>query len=204
VLGLSDETLGLTGFDPVGTFLISGPPLSGRSNALAWIATSLTAIREERVLAYLGNSRSELSRSPLFARAATNPDDVAVLAREIAGEIVTGAASRYAVIVEGIAEFLQTSADQAIVELARQVKRHGHFLAAENEVAGWAGSWPLFAEVKNGRRGLLLQPDSAEGELLLRTPLPRAMRSDLLPGRGAYVERGRATRVQIPHLVPIS
>ncbi|WP_431278135.1 hypothetical protein [Leifsonia poae] len=59
-------------------------------------------------------------------------------------------------------------------------------------------SWPLLGEVKNGRRGILLQPDSMEGDLLLKTPLPRLNRSEFPPGRGMYIAKGKFARVQVP------
>ncbi|MFT4123212.1 MAG: FtsK/SpoIIIE domain-containing protein [Microbacteriaceae bacterium] len=200
VLGVSDETLGLTGFEATGTFLLSGPPLSGRSNALAWIVRSLRALDDGHRFVYLGNARSSLGVDPVFDQRATLPEDVAALAREIAADIAAGSEQRYAIAVESIGEFLQTPADAALVELIKQVKRHDQFLVAENEVTGWAGSWPIFAEVKNGRRGLLLQPDAMEGEMLLKTPIPRAARSEFPPGRGMYIEHGKAKRVQLPRL----
>ena len=59
-------------------------------------------------------------------------------------------------------------------------------------------SWALLGEVNDGRRGLLVQPDSIEGDLLLKTPLPRLNRSEFPPGRGMYIHKGSFTRVQIP------
>lgn len=54
------------------------------------------------------------------------------------------------------------------------------------------------AEVRNGRRGLVLQPDHLDGDPLFRTPFPRMARSEFPPGRGVVVESGRIRRVQVP------
>jgi len=189
------------GFDPHGLVLLSGPPGSGRSSALAWLAESLRRLGDGRRLVRLGSERSALSANPAFALVAEDPDAAAELAAELSGVVSGRRDEPLAVFVEGIADFLHTPADGPIAELARRIRRSGHLMIAEHETAGWSGAWPLLAEFKNARRGLLLQPDPADGDLLLRTPLPRTARSAAVPpGRGLYVERGAATRVQIPHI----
>jgi len=204
VLGISDETLAIAGFDPTGAFLLTGPPGSGRSNALAWLVRSVRAFDPDRIFVHLGGDRSALGDDPMFARSARDPDAAAGLARELSATIRDGDGDRIAIVVERIAEFLQTPADPALVELIRLARRHGLLLIAENEVSGWTGSWPLLAEVKSARRGLLLQPDPMDGEAILRTPVPRAPRSEFPPGRGIHVETGRAMRVQVPHMLDAS
>ncbi|GIG20729.1 hypothetical protein Cch01nite_14530 [Cellulomonas chitinilytica] len=77
-------------------------------------------------------------------------------------------------------------------------KRNGHLLLAEAETSTWGSSWPLVADVRNGRRGLVLQPDHLDGDALFRTPFPRMARAEFPVGRGVYVESGRLRRVQIP------
>ncbi|QJU54262.1 FtsK/SpoIIIE domain-containing protein [Herbiconiux sp. KACC 21604] len=109
----------------------------------------------------------------------------------------TAPARRIAVLVEGIGDFLSTPADAPIVELIRAIKRSDHLLIAEAESSAWISSWPLLAEIKNTRRGILLQPEPAEGESILRTVLPRVARSEFPPGRGYYVA-GKAVRVHLP------
>jgi len=100
--------------------------------------------------------------------------------------------------VENIADFLQSPADAPIVQLIKDIKRTNHFLLAEAETASWSSSWPLMAEVKSARRGFLLQPDSMEGDIILKTPLPRLNRAEFPPGRGMFIARGKISRVQLP------
>jgi len=197
VLGLSDETLAPIGFAPAGTLLLSGPPGSGRSAALDWLVAALRRADPGLGLAHLGPPRSPLAADACFAARAAGTEPVAALARELADGIAGGA--RCAIVVEGIADFLQTPADAPLAELVRQARRHAVLLIAENEASGWSGSWPLLAEVRAARRGLLLRPEPMDGELLLRTPL-RPTRAAFPPGRGLFVERGTAVRVQLPHI----
>ncbi|MCX7523195.1 FtsK/SpoIIIE domain-containing protein [Microbacterium sp. STN6] len=199
VLGISDIDLGPYGFDPTGTMLLAGPPASGRSTALAAIAASVHRFDPAIRLYYLGNARSPQSRSPLWTEAATTVETVAALAKDLAAAIADPDTDGHiAVFIESIGDFLQTPADSAIVELTKAARRSDHFMLAEAETSAWGSSWPLLGEVKNGRRGILLQPEAVEGDILLKTALPRMNRSEFPPGRGVYIAKGRFAKVQLP------
>ena len=73
--------------------------------------------------------------------------------------------------------------------MVRQFKREEHFVVAEAESSAWVSSWPLFGEFKNARRGLLLQPDQTDGDVILKTSLG-ARQACGLP-RGPRRGRGR-------------
>ncbi|PRY68116.1 S-DNA-T family DNA segregation ATPase FtsK/SpoIIIE [Glaciihabitans tibetensis] len=198
-LGVSDETLRPVGFDPVGTLMLSGPPASGRSTALRAISQSLRMFDPDARMYYMGNPRSGLADQLGWDTAATSIEEVVELSKELALSVVDpDTEGRIVIVIENLVDFLQTPADAAIVALVKQVKRSGHFLLAESETASWNASWPLFAEIKNARRGFLLQPDPIEGDILLKTALPRVNRSEFPPGRGMYVARGKTLRVQLP------
>jgi S-DNA-T family DNA segregation ATPase FtsK/SpoIIIE len=199
VLGVGDADLGPFGFEPSGTLLVAGPPASGRTTALAAIAAAVARFDPETRLYYVGSARSPLAASGLWTDRALTPAEAAELAKDLAVAVADpDTEGRIAVFVESIGDFLQTPADSAIVELVRAVRRSDHLLVAEAESSAWGSSWPLLGEVKNGRRGLLLQPDSVEGDLLLKTPLPRLNRSEFPPGRGVFIQKGGFTRVQVP------
>ncbi len=200
VLGVAEESLAPIGFDPTGVFLIAGPPGSGRSNLLAVLSSSLQQARPDSVFTYFGNARSELGRSPLFSRAAVTVDSVVDLATALTAEVASDATGKNVVIIEGLSEFLSTQADGPLVDVIKAIKRGGGFLIAESESSSLGSSWPLIAEVKNGRYGFVLQPDTLDGELLLKTPLPRVTRADFPVGRGFLLRRGTATRIQTPLL----
>jgi len=69
---------------------------------------------------------------------------------------------------------------------------------AEAETSAWQASYSLFGQIKSGRHGILLQPDTNDGDIILKTPFPRVSRSEFPPGRGLLVERGKVVRVQLP------
>jgi S-DNA-T family DNA segregation ATPase FtsK/SpoIIIE len=199
VLGISDADLGPIGFEPFGTFLLGGPPASGRSNGLAAMAQSVKRFDPDARLYYMGNARSPLAREFPWQSAGTTIEEVQALAADLAAAAADpDTEGRIAVFIESIGDFLQSSADTAIVELTRAIKRSDHLLVAEAESSAWGSSWPLLGEVKNGRRGILLQPDSVEGDILLKTTLPRLNKSEFPPGRGMFIVKGKSARVQLP------
>ncbi|HEY0261360.1 MAG TPA: FtsK/SpoIIIE domain-containing protein [Lacisediminihabitans sp.] len=199
VLGIGDTDLGPLGFDPEGTLLLAGPPASGRSTAMLGLAQSIARFDPAARLYYLGNSRSRLAEAVSWEDRATTTDAVAMLAKDLAAAIADeDTEGRIVVFIESIGDFLQTPADSAIVELARAAKRSTHLVIAEAEMSAWGSSWPLMGEFKNARRGFLLQPESVEGDILLKTQLPRLIRSEFPPGRGMYIAKGRFARVQLP------
>ena len=199
VLGLSDEDLGPVGFNPVGTFLIAGPPASGRTSALEAIARAVQRFDPKARRYYFGNRRSRLGSAVEWTSAAVTVDEAAALAKDLVEAVGDPETEgRIVVFVEGISEFLQTPADQPLLDLIKAVKRSDHSLIAESETSTWSTSWPLLGEIKNGRRGILLQPEAIDGELILKTPLPRMVRSELPPGRGILVVAGKYSRVQLP------
>ena len=198
-LGIGEEELTAIGFDPVGTFVLAGPPASGRTNALTAILSSLKSFDEQTELYYIGNSRSPLASMSGWKKAVTSIEDAAELAKTLSAAVSDSKQKkRVAIFIENLSDFLQSSADAPLVDLIKNVRRSDHFLLADSETSTWNASWPLFAEVKNSRRGLLMQPDAMEGELILKTPIPRTNRSEFPPGRGVYISRGKSQKVQMP------
>ncbi|MEP6478101.1 MAG: FtsK/SpoIIIE domain-containing protein, partial [Rhodoglobus sp.] len=198
VLGLSDDSLGPLPFDPTGAFLLGGSPASGRTNALRWLVESVGRALPTKTY-YLGNPRSELANVPGWTKVARTLEEVGELARTLQTVVSEAKDSPKVVIVlEGIGDFLSSSADTPLVDLIRAVKRSNHLLIADGETSSWSSSWPLLAEVKGARTGLLLQPETMDGDSILRTAFPRVQRGDFPPGRGMFVARGKVTRVQLP------
>jgi S-DNA-T family DNA segregation ATPase FtsK/SpoIIIE len=201
VLGVADDTLEPVGFAPAGTFLVAGPPESGRTNALRWLTASVRAARPDARFVHLAARRSELAGLPGWERSATGAADVAEVAKEVLplfgrppGDGETG----IVLVVESLADFLSGPAERPLTELIQAARRNDHLVVAEAETSAWGSSWPLLAEVRNGRRGIALQPESIEGDTIFRTSFPRVQRAEFPPGRGMAVDRGKVRRVQLP------
>jgi len=203
VLGVADDTLGPVGFEPVGTFLLAGPAESGRTNALRWLTHALAEAEPATRFVYLGARRSVLAGQDLWERTATGAADVAELAKEVL-PLLAAPPDRgqpgVVLVIENLADFLSSPAERGLTELIQQAKRNEHLVIADGETSTWGSSWPLLAEVRNGRRGLALQPEAVEGDSLFRTSFPRVQRKEFPPGRGMYVAKGKVRKVQVPLL----
>lgn len=199
VVGIGDENLGPVGLEAAGTFLVSGPPASGRSNALRALAATLRRASDETRLYYVGNKRSPLASDPAFVATATTIEQAAELAKDLSAAMSDeDTEGRIVVIIEQLGDFLQTAADNPLVDMIRTAKRSDHLVIGEAESSSWTSSWPLLGEFKNARRGLLLQPETMDGEVIVKTSLPRMTRAEFPEGRGVMVASGKFQRVQMP------
>ena len=199
VLGLDSIQLAPYGFNPQGVMLVGGPPASGRTNALKSLALSMVRARPASRLYLLSPGASSLTEAADWVKTAVGIDPTQELVTELLELVGDKAVEPGIVIVlESYSEYLQTPADKALVELVKAVRNSGHLLVAEAETPAWNSTWPLLAEVKNSRRGLLLQPEGMDADVILKTSLPRTGKGEYPPGRGAYIARGKFVRVQLP------
>ncbi|MCL2490102.1 MAG: FtsK/SpoIIIE domain-containing protein [Propionibacteriaceae bacterium] len=199
-IGLEDTTLAPIGFNPQGTFIVSGMPGSGRTTTLRSLAQTLRRWKPDLPMYYFGPKRSIVWRESVWTKAATDPDNMLALITEItpglqnASENTAGAA----IMIEGVTELIGSPADQAITDMIKLARRNGHLIIGETDTAGWSSSWPIVSEIRNSRRGIVLQPDSTDGDSIFRVSFPRVKRADYPPGRGLYVDAGKYWTVQLP------
>ncbi len=199
VIGIADDTLTATGFRPEGVFLVCGPPASGRTTAVATVVIAMTRAQPRTVPVFFGGRRSPLIGLGAWQQVATDPQEAAELAAKLEAEITRdGDSGRpFAVVIEGINEFLGTPADMPLGSLIKKLASGGHLVIAEGETSAMGQSWPLLNAVKSARTGLALQPEPADGSLVFKTEFPKSRRSEFPPGRGLLVEAGRARLAQI-------
>ena len=199
VIGIADDDLQPFAINPEGAFMLTGPPASGRSTALATLSQSLRTALPDAELYYFGNAKSTLSRRAGWTKTATGPDAAAELAKELLerAQQPATASARMCIIIESISDFLSTSADQDLTAVIKAAKRNDHFVVGESENSTWSQSWPLLMEFKAARRGFALQPEPHEGDLLFKTTFPRAKRAEFPEGRGNFVQAGKVRRVQL-------
>jgi S-DNA-T family DNA segregation ATPase FtsK/SpoIIIE len=202
VLGIADETLAPIGFVPEEVLLVVGPPQSGKTSVLASIALSLERAKRGD-LVYLGAGRSPLRALLTWSREAVGTDAIAAAATELAAEIAAGVTAPSGIFLEDGASFVNSAAEDALLDLIRACRAHGVFLATDSETSA-IGSWPLEAAIKASRYGIALQPDQHDGDAVFKTTLPRVARAEFPPGRGFLVRGGRATRFQaaLPEVGP--
>ena len=197
-IGVADDSLGPVGFKPEGVFLISGPPVSGRTTAAATAMIALDRAAPGIVPVLFGGERSPLASLGIWQQIATDPAEVAEAAAKIDQAATSGeGVQRYAVVIEAVSEFLSTPADAPLVAMIKTLTRLGHVVIAEAETSALGGGWPLLNAVKSGRTGLALQPEQGDGTIVYKTDFPRSRRADYPPGRGLLVEGGRVRLLQV-------
>lgn len=190
VIGVGGDHLHAIELDLGAAFLISGPPRSGRSTALAAIVSTLdrpTILVTPRI-----SPLRALTGLPHVAAALTGPEDLVGLVDELGDE--------GAVIVVDDAEMLADSPDAYELErLARRARDGGiAFVAAglgedlvQQRYRGW------IAALRRERAGLILNPSGPTDGDLFEIKLPRAPHPGP-PGRGLLVRQGKTMPVQVP------
>ncbi|HET6964779.1 MAG TPA: FtsK/SpoIIIE domain-containing protein [Acidimicrobiales bacterium] len=177
-------------------FLISGPPRSGRSNALMAMAIS-TLRRGGRVIGVTSRP-SPLSSLEGPRGVAGVLDGTRASAADLMDMVNAGGATGLTILVDD-AELL---ADAPVSETLTAFLRSARDFRAGVVVAGTSGELNQFRgfipEARKSRAGLLLCPPSpAEGDVL-NVRLPRTAVFSGPPGRGLLVSEGEITVVQVP------
>ncbi|MET4705807.1 FtsK/SpoIIIE domain-containing protein [Frigoribacterium sp. UYMn621] len=198
MIGVADDDLKPVAIEPFGSFVISGPPGSGRTTALETIARGLAAGHPSTKLFLLSTRRSALARIGIWANAADTPASISKAVAELTkmtelGDLVPGTV---ALFLENLSDFSGTPEEYDLEALIKTLLKQGQFVVAESETSSWAQSYTLGSPMKAGRKGIVLQPDDGDGELL-NTSIGRIRRGSFPPGRGFLIGQGRSRRLQV-------
>lgn len=196
VLGLSGDTLGPIGFEPTGLFVVAGAPNSGRTNALRAIAEAVRRADPAARRYYVGSARSVLRSAVAWTGAAVDAGSAQRLIDDILND--ERGLEGVSVFVEGAADYATSIAELSLADFAKRAKRGEALLVAEGETSDFASGFGLLADVKSARRGVVLKPDTHDGEVVFKTTFPRLITREFPPGRGMLAARGRTVRVQFP------
>jgi len=198
-IGLDDQALGPSGFVPIGTFLVAGPPGSGRTTALVTLAKALRRSRPDTRLVLFTPRRSDLEAAVNWDQSAQGEDAVADLASQLAtwAESEEAQAGQLAMFIESVADFTSTAAEPALEQLVRSATRSDQLVVGESESSTWSQAWALSKPFKAGRRGLLLIPGEMDGDSLLGVSLPRIKVAEFPPGRGFLLASRRPEKIQV-------
>lgn len=201
-IGIADDDLRPVGIDGTGSFLISGPPGSGRTTALATVAESIRRSQPSTRLIMLSPRRASLA----IPGAVTGEGAlVGTIVTELLSELESGAIvpGSVAVFIESLTDFVESEIEGDLEALLKALIKADQFVAAESETSTWASAYSFGRLMKAGRRGVILQPDDGD-EDLLKASFGRIARGTYPPGRGFLVAGGRSRKIQMAALDALS
>jgi DNA segregation ATPase FtsK/SpoIIIE, S-DNA-T family len=198
-IGVADDTLLPLSIDPSGSFVVSGPPGSGRTNALGTIARAVKSRNPTTSLYLLSPRRSILTRMEVWKAAAERPDDLEATVAELAARVDSGLLKPgdVALFIETLSDFTGSPVEYELERVVKSLLKQEQFVVAESETSTWSQAYSLGQPLRAGRKGLLLQPDEGDGDLLLNTSVGRIRRGSLPPGRGFLIGQGRSRKLQV-------
>lgn len=199
VLGVDGVTLDLRGFDLDRTIMIAGQAGTGRTCALAWMATALSRSHPARRIVHLSQRRTSIGDLPAWAESFSGASAGEEFLAQWGAELERPADGDNQVVlcIENVQDFGASMSDGPLVQAITRARRQGHLIIGEADTQGWS-SGPLVSELKGARRGLLLAPEGADAQMLFSVAAPRLRRSEMPPGRGAWIDSGRVAMVQVP------
>lgn len=199
VLGISDEALAPMGFDPMGTFVVGGPPMSGKTNVLRAVTRAVHRWDPHARFFHIAGRRSALKDDFPWMRSAVRLDEAVELVKEL-NEVVADEdiRDRIVIVIEQFTQFAGTPLEKPLTQLAGLVNRSDHLLVTDADVTALGSGFGLVGDMKGGRKGIILKPDTHDGDNVFKTPFPRVARHEFPEGRGLYVQNGQIFRVQLP------
>lgn len=201
MIGVGGDELAAIGTDlsQVPSFVVAGPPRSGRSTVLLTMAKSLTASGTKLVVIAPRNSPlRHLVGQPGVVEVFTDADVAVADFRAALGKVDSPAG---AILVDDAEMMINSELDTDFVALARGSAGDGWglIMAGNNEaLLGGIGGWQ--AAVRRNRCGALLAPRLMGDGELVGARLPRGlMGQDSEPGRAhLQLGDGRFTTVRVP------
>jgi len=199
LLGLGGDDVAPVGVDFAGsspTFVVVGPPGSGRSTALASLAVSLLASGTRLVVLTPRESPLRALNGHPGVRLLTSPSPTA---QGLAAALGSGDEPRV-VLVDDADLLVLPEIDQDLRALVESGRDRGIGVAAAATGETMAGAMGWLSALKRHRRGMLLDPQSVMEGDILGVRLTQAQLRNRLQGRGLTVDprSGELINVQIP------
>jgi S-DNA-T family DNA segregation ATPase FtsK/SpoIIIE len=197
VIGVADDSLAPVATPGSGSFVIAGPPGSGRTTTLLALATSLHRDKPQMELYHLSARRSPLSSLALWKKSADSMDEARALVQTLTTRIAGGKLlpGEIAIFIEHITDYHESELERDVEALIKAAVRAEQFIAGEAESSTWNQAYSVGRPMRAARRGIILQPDDVDSDLL-KASFGR-IRGDVPPGRGYLVGGGRSRKLQV-------
>ncbi len=196
-VGVGGDTLALQGFDPeIGGngFLITGPPRSGKSNALQFV---LTGVRRRPTTLFLPRRSPLLTDPPRGAKVFTGDEpieEVRAHLDKLRGDQVI-AVDDYEVIGT------DSPLGQLLSERFAKMRDSGSLMFITGGIDDMLSVYRgLPNEMKRGRSGLVLSPRATNDGDVLNVRLPRSASGAMPIGRGVLTSPLGWTWIQVPRM----
>ena len=86
------------------------------------------------------------------------------------------------IVVENVTEFADSDAERPLKELFQAINRSDHFLMGDGDVSQLGSGYGFIGDFKGGRRGIVLKPDTYDGDSLFKVPFPKVQRHEFPEG----------------------
>jgi DNA segregation ATPase FtsK/SpoIIIE, S-DNA-T family len=194
--GLVPVRIDLTQF----SFVVAGPPGSGKSTAMATLARSVSSARSGGVDVMFASGRPGASLpAGSWKRTATGePELIGLLDDLIASTPLRQVP--VVVFIDDLTEVTDKSIDSKLLELLRLARQRSDIrVVVSGDVADVRRAYQgtALAEIKRYKQALLLQPDIGQDGGVVEVQLPRRPKLVLPPGRAFLVRRGNIELVHV-------
>ena len=199
VIGVAEDTLAPRGFEAIGTFSVSGPIGSGKTNALKALIVAMEKVNPDVKLFHFSGRRSALQDFRPWVRSSSKIEEIKEIATELtdllADESIT---EKVMVVVENVPQFEDTDAERPLRKLYQAINNSDHFLVGDLDITRANGSYGYIGDFKASRTGIVLKPDQGDGDTVFKIEFPKIRRSEFPEGRGMFVQDGRFVMVHVP------
>jgi S-DNA-T family DNA segregation ATPase FtsK/SpoIIIE len=197
IVGVADESLTPIGVASHGTFLVAGPPGSGRTTALVTLAQAVHRTDPAARIIHVAPTRSAISGLQVWSESVTGVAEALALSSSLISRAQSGSSAPLMVVMESVTGFANTDAESELARMVKILSEASGFVVGEAEVSTWNQGYQLGPVFKSARRGLLLAPGGVESDTLLNTPIGTIRRRDFPPGRGVLVKNGKGVWLQV-------
>ncbi len=198
---VGSSALAPVGFQPRGSFVITGPSGSGRTTALESMVRAVRRWNGQSQIYLLTPRRSSglLGLEGWSGRAAGVEQCIELanrLTQVLTSDVVLTAP--VVVVIERVDDLGNSPADGALTALVKAVVDAEQFVVAEGDTTWFASNFGMQGLLKTSRSGLALQPEGVESQTIFKGDnFPTFNRAEMPPGRGFLVQRGAMELVQV-------